>query len=78
MRANQLFGEIIKKQRRYEKGGFPYMWAKFCFIGTFICSIVSDKFLVFIRKQPIVEVHKWANPSKMLSFFKETLNYKSP
>ena len=54
------------------------MWAKFRFIGTFICSIVSDKFLVFIRKQPIVEVHKWANPSKMLSFFKETLNYKSP
>ena len=33
--------------------------------GSFICSVIRDNFLVFIRKQPLHEVHKWANPSKM-------------
>ena len=41
------------------------MWAKFRFTGTFICFAISDNFLVFTRKQPHIEVHKWAKPSKM-------------
>ena len=31
------------------------MWAKFRFTGTFICSIISDNFFVFIRKQPLLK-----------------------
>ena len=42
------------------------MCAKFRFTGTFIYSVISDNFLVIIRKQPLLEVHKWANPSKMM------------
>ena len=41
------------------------MLAKFRFTGTFIYFVIRDSFLMFIGKQPLLEAHKWANPSKM-------------
>ena len=39
---------------------------KFYLAGTFVCSVIGDNFFVYIRKQPFLEVHKRANPSKMV------------
>ena len=57
------FGGKSEKQHRYEKRCFPLRMSKVSF--HFICSVISENFLVYFREQPPLELHKWANPSKM-------------
>ena len=41
----------------YLKSGNNIGMKKGGFTGTFVCSVISDNFLMVIRKQPVLEVH---------------------